>query len=443
LNRLGATLCIALLLGVGTNARGETAKTQVLPSGTLASVGASVSLRLGTISRDAALVVAPLVSDIASPRSDELALRAATQIAAALHIENIHPLPLSLAAARSRQTRGGALVYVQLEIRKGVLRVTCDVYAVVNNAWERLRTPVPVPRAHAFATGAIDAEIRSFLPPIVLEQATLHKAKHDEVDVLAIGCGDVDEDGGLELVLVSRRRVVVAKVRGSQLVTERSANWSALSARAPVAMREPLATVLVAPPGHPNEIWLGTTDRGSLVVDGTLVVQRTLSGFPVPGGRGDSCIVAVPAANAFEGDAIPCEATPTRSNESMQFPSFGRFDGISVADRIAAVHEPRGRLRLERMQGTGNAPVTEGTIDSTGAQIALGDLDLDGVPEVIASSSTEDDAVVVTSVHDGVVTPRLRYPASAGVQAIGVCPPEERGIPAVVAAVGSEVWLVR
>ena len=51
--------------------------------------------------------------------------------------------------------------------------------------------------------------------------------------------------------------------------------------------------------------------------------------------------------------------------------------------------------------------------------------------------------VLVSSFAKGVLTPRLRFPAKDGVRAIGVCPPEEKGVPGVVAVVGNEVWLVR
>ena len=45
------------------------------------------------------------------------------------------------------------------------------------------------------------------LQPIVLEQAKVHKARHEETDVIALGCGDLDSDGGLEIVVASRARI--------------------------------------------------------------------------------------------------------------------------------------------------------------------------------------------------------------------------------------------
>ena len=43
----------------------------------------------------------------------------------------------------------------------------------------------------------------------------------------------------------------------------------------------------------------------------------------------------------------------------------------------------------------------------------------------------------------GDLRPRLHIPAPAGVRALGVCPAEARGEPALVAVVGSEVWVIR
>src|SRR5205085_2333393 len=155
------------------------------------------------------------------------------------------------------------------------------------NGWERLRNPVPGPRAHAFASTPLDAEVRSFMAPVPLEQAAVHKAKHEETDVLAIGCGDVDQDGGLELVVVSRSRVVLGKLRGGKLVLSKTTSWANLASRAPMPLREPLASAVVSPRSRPGEIFLGSTERGSIAADASLVTKRVLTGIPIPGGEGD------------------------------------------------------------------------------------------------------------------------------------------------------------
>jgi hypothetical protein len=354
--------------------------------------------------------------------------------------------------ARGHAGRAASLVYLQLEIVKGELRVTADLYPVVSNGWERLRNPVPGPRAHAFSTAPLDAEIRSFLLPIVLEQVSLHKAKHDEGEILAIGCGDVDADGGNELLLATRARVAMGKLRGGRFVPSKTAPWHDLASRAPVPMREPLASVQVSPPAHRGEILVGTTDRGGVALDAELVARRQLTGLPVPGGDGETCARPLPAESVFDGDAVACTAPAKGEPSTALAPPLARYDAIATFDAITrsgavaevtAAREPGGRLRVRR-HDPGAAKPTEATIDGVGAQLAILDLDLDGTPEIVTTTDADADMLVVSSFARAQLVARLRYPAKEGVRAVAVCPPEERGAPSIVAAVGtSEVWLVR
>jgi hypothetical protein len=92
------------------------------------------------------------------------------------------------------------------------------------------------------------------------------------------------------------------------------------------------------------------------------------------------------------------------------------------------------------------------TFDGAGAQLAVGDLDQDGEPEVLSSLDVPfgvPDAVVVRSwanrtVADG-VRPKetLRIPAAAGVRAIAVCPPDGPGRTPFVVATADEIWIAR
>jgi hypothetical protein len=440
--------------------------TPAVPHGSaILHVAHAIAQGIGPIPAGAIVVASAIASDVPAPKGDELAVRLAAQVAGRIGVAKAHPQPAALAVARGLSGRAASLVYLQLEIVKGELRVTADLYPVVSNGWERLRNPVPGPRAHAFAMAPLDAELRGFLVPVLLEQTRLHKARHEEGEVLAVGCGDLDGDGGLELVLVSRARVVIAKVRAGKVVVQRAAAWSTIASRSPVAMRDPLASVLVAPPGHPGEILLGTSDRGGVALDSSLVARRQLAGLPVIGGDGEACTAPSPESSAFEGDAVPCDApvapkvkgragAKSRPEEPAPVfvPPVTRYDAVAAIDAIArdgtvaqivAVREPNGKLRLRRQDG-GDAKPVEATMDGAGAQLALVDLDLDGVPEVVTTSDGADDLLLVsTFTKTGQLTPRLRFPAREGVRAIGVCPPEDKGRPGLVAVVGSEVWLVR
>ncbi len=173
---------------------------------------------LGAVPAGALVVTGPLTSDVEAPRGDDLALRVAAQLAGKLTASKVHAQVQPLGPARAAAGRAGALVFVSPEIAKGVLRVSVDLYPVVSNGWERVRNPLPAPRAHAFAQAPIDAEVRAFLAPIVLERAQIHRARHDEGEIVAIGCGDVDQDGGLDLVTVSHARVAVGRLSPNVVV---------------------------------------------------------------------------------------------------------------------------------------------------------------------------------------------------------------------------------
>jgi hypothetical protein len=294
----------------------------------------------------------------------------------------------------------------------------------------------------------VDAEVRAFLTPVLLEQASLHKSKHDEGEVLAVGCGDLDGDGGMEVALVTRARVALGHLKSGKLTVAKAALWSALAPRAGVPLREPLAGVVFRGPGA---LLVGTTDRGGVLLDANLAPAASLVGVPVPLGKEGGCAHANADAGIFEGDVTAC-APPQEVRHGAMAPAPAlasppgrRFDAFAHADVVQrdgsarpiwANREPGGKLRVRYGdQST--------IIESVGAQIAVGDLDEDGTPEIVTTGDSGDDAIVVSSWTPQGLRLRAKLPAPNGVRALGVCPPEERGVPAIVAVVGGEVWVWR
>jgi hypothetical protein len=415
--------------------------------GALESI-ASQGAKLGTA--PALVVSAPLVADVAAPRGEELASRVAQLVAGAMGgatraQAGTATLPQARALAGRAAKDGMRLVFLQPEIAKGFLRVTLDGYPSVSNGWDRVRNAEPPPSAHAFAEAPIDAEVRVFLASIPLEHASVHRAWHDEGDVLAAACGDLDGDGGMEVVLVSRARVAAGHVNAGRFVPSRTAPWSALAPRAAVPMREPIGGASIVE-ADGVRLLVGTTDRGGVALDASLVLVGALRGIPVPASD-DACAAPLPEASAFGGDVTACTAAATPAVRSTGLPP--RFDAVALADvirpdgtaRAAQIaREPGGKLQLR----FGEASLS---LDDVGAQVTLADLDQDGTPEIVASAAGAaggDDAINVTS-WDGASDPRprLRLPAPGGVRALCVCPPEEGSAPALVAVVGGEVWIVR
>ncbi len=430
-----------------------------LAGGALETVTQGASALLGAPAAampGAALVVAgPLESDDPAPKGEELALRVATGVAARIGAgARAHPYTAQLATARALAGRASALVYVRTALARGTVRVTLDVYASMANAWDRIRNPLPSPASHAVASAPIDAGIRGFLSPLLLEQASVERARHDEGEVLSAACGDTDGDGESELVLVSMTRVALGHVRAGRFVAERTAAWSALAPEAPVPMREPIAEVVAAT----GVVAVGTTDHGGFRLTPALAVDAPLIGLPVWGGEDVVCLRPEPSAGAFDGAPVECslrgEARPKMAVPAPRFDAFGAAliaDALGNARAVVAVREPSGRLRIKSGEALGMA---DGTF---GAQLAVGDLDQDGVPEIATSTDSlggppaarPDDAIDVATWTPGSppsgsdLRGRLHLAAPGGVRALAVCPPGDHGEPALVAVVGGEVWIVR
>jgi hypothetical protein len=427
---LRAALAAAL---VSVPARGASA---------LATVAPEVAKGLKGSATAPVVVASPLVSDIPAPKGEDLAMRVAQLVAGKIGpAARAHPRPETLAAARAVAGKAGQLVYVQVEIARGELRATADLYPSMANAWDRIRTPAPVPLAHAFASTALDAEIRAFLAPVLLEQARLHKSKHDEGEVLAAACGDIDGDGGMEVALVSRGRVAIGRVRAAKVAVSKSAAWTSLAPRAVVPLREPLAGAVFRGPGA---LLVGSTDRGGVQVDAQLAPVATLFGIPVPMSNANACAHPSPEGGAFEGDVSVCSGQ-TRDLPAVATPLAKRYDAFAEVEVVA--RDGGARSLLASRESTGKLRLRYGeqqlVIEGAGAQIAVADLDQDGAPEVVTTNDSGDDFVLVQTWTPAGLRARARLPAPAGVRALAVCPPEERGVPALVAVVGGEVWIWR
>lgn len=385
---------------------------------------------------------APLESDAPAPRSAALVNRVVSLVAGALGPATRGARsPMSLEEARAEAATSSSLAYVQTRVSGGELRVTIDLYPIPRNIWDRSRTEAPGPVAHGFGGARIDAEVRSYLAPTPLIALNPRKVPLPAPEVLALACHDVDDDGALELVVLSRRTVTKGRIRQGKFLPLREANWNDLSSIAPSPWREPLGTVGVAA----GRVDLGLTDRAlSVRLDGELGLVATYGGMPVPSAGGVACSPRRVGSLAAElGPCLPGDPSPP-SQAPFPFDAAAwdlTFDTHGRPRNVWAVRSPTdGSVALRDDRGG------QHVLQNVGAQIALADIDLDGDPDLVASKNVlnaRNDALVVRSWRAaGTLDKRLEVAAPDGITALAVCPPDGPGLRTMVVATSRELWVL-
>lgn len=430
---------------------GAQAPQKAVPA--VSKVADAIGQALGKMQAQVLVATAALASDPPAPKGDRLALAVAAQIAGRLQNgARAHDAPVSLGAARTAAgaTTAAALVHLSVEIAAGKLRVTADVYPVPRTVWAKIRDPEPAPIAHAFAEAPIDAEVRSYLPPIPLVTAQVDRGRNFESDVVAIACGDLDRDGHSELATVSRRRVTTSRIKAGKVEPLRGRAWSDLAPVSPAPMREPYAFATLVERGSGADakttLDVALTDRAlSVRFDRGLEVDSTFAGLAVPDGAGAACTKLT--SLVVTGPLVPCkkgDPAPLAASVGGQYDAFASAALVGADGKPYVVWAGREKGIVELRDDAGHAA----RVNDMGAQLAVGDLDQDGEPEIVGALDTLnplDDAVLVKTWRRaaGKVEERLRIPAAAGVRAVGTCPPDGPGHTPFVVATADEIWVVR
>lgn len=401
------------------------------------------------IARDVKVEAATTMVAVAAPatdrsllRPDEFVLRLGRLLAGSLGEDaRFLPKPVTLTEARTAAKRAKRVVFVSVEVRGGEISATADVYGSGQGFWDRVRHSPASLVSHAFASRRLDGEITSFFPTIPLVIGSVDRAALPSSDAVAIGCGDVNGDGSLELVIVGRRKVMEGRVRGKRFMPLAEVTWAALSPVADAPLREPIGSAQVLPGGG---VRVGITDRASGVDLGPDLTLRS---------RLDDMLPWPSVGCIGQNGSTLTGPTPCAHGEKTSF-DIGRATDI---DAIASGHvvRPDGNALTVIAFRTGrDASVTlkdsEGRtlqVPNIGAALAISDVDRDGDPELLTSVNTlnpaEDALVVRTWTRDGSVRPRFHLPLPEGIRAVTTCPPESGGLSPIVVATNRDLRVVR
>lgn len=410
----------------------------------------AVAATLPELSPSTLVVAASLESDASAPRGQALAELVASRLAGERRL-GLLPGTHTLAQALARARGASHVLLVVPSIAGGRLRVSARLHPVPSTVWARIRQPLPGAIAHAFAEAPVDAEVRAHLEPIPITALETRRARAFESGVVALACDDFDRDGTTEILSVSRHRVTLSRVEGGRVVPVRAKAWSELSPVHASPHREPIgsALALALPARDPlaeRELVVSITDRAlALRLDARLEPRESFPSFALAASGSYACarLPAISITGPLEA-CTPSGPIPGRASVGGRYDALASAVLVDPTGQAFEVWAGREDGALEIFDDTGK----RARLPGVGAQLALGDLDQDGRPELLRSLDVDrpgDDAVIVaTWARDG-RPPRetARFAVPAGVNAIAVCPPDGPGRAAFVVATPAELVVAR
>jgi hypothetical protein len=388
-----------------------------LSHGSLSFIGCSLAQQLALGASAASVTVVELKSDRELPTPAALRERVQSAVTAALG-----PRSPGTKASDVRKLR------VELSIEKsgGVLRVSAEVRRATG-LWQRIRHAKPSVERRGFVEAPLDAELRALIPPPPLVVSEVVKLKAPERGIVALACGPLGSDGGQELALVSRGNVRVGRVVGHAFAERKRASWSSLSAIAPAPLREPIASAEITAQGA---LRVGLTDRkdGLELASDLSVLARFPGLLPAPGG---GCMERGPLGLLARWGS--CTGPSSSRTQPATLDAIAGQNGTQLGRDQAS-----GKLSLAR-------PELALAKSRVGAQLALGDADSDGAPELAFSADTLDgarDRLTLVTLEGNKLVPRFEL-ATPSISALAICGREGPGMAPLVVATGDELWLIR
>lgn len=417
----------------------------------LSTIARAIALGLGKLPDGTLLAIAPLESDEPAPKADALADQIASLVAGKIgpSANILGRRSLDEARAAAKQNAPGT-IYLTPKIHAGRLVVSADLYAIPRTVWARAAGAAsPGPVRHVVAHAPLDAEVRTFLEPIGFDR-TPKVAKYDgaDPDMLDLACGDLDGDGANELVTLSRSRILTVALRNEKVERLREARWETLLQIAPAPLRQPMgfATIVEGPNAYQRAAYLDVsiTDRaGSARLSADLSLIDKLEGTALPHGRATACTWVF---NLLLGEKmIACtkrEPAPSLADVKHRADAFasGHVIATDGSGQTFVALRDANTLYVRTHDG-------DRIIARVGAQLAIGDIDQDGAPDVVSTMdvlSGKFDALEVRTISpSGEVTRRYRVPVNTGIEALTLCPPDGAGRAPIVLASQGKLWVVR
>lgn len=403
-------------------------------SGALGQVACELTRALPIPARPLRVLVGTITSPLRLEHTEELAQRLARAVAGELG-PNARVEPFVAGRNARAASAGFDALVIDAELNRERFSVNAELFAAASKFWERFRPGTSGATARAHSVRPVDAELAAYFPPVPLVLTRIDKARLDEPSV-ALACGDVEGDGGLQIVSVGRRRIQLGRVARGRFEAARSRAWSDLSEIAPRPLKEPIASASV---DASHRIRVGLSDRmDSLVLDRELTpLARFRSVLPWPNA---GCVPFVPGGVGSARGR--CEAKPTQGSDA----TLDAVAGARLARRDGTVFDVLAgrRTSADLLLELGNA---RWELGPSGAQLALADLDSDGSAELISSLDTlepSQDAVLVrTILPEGKLREAFRVPVPNGVRALAACPAWGSSLAPVLIATGEEIWIVR
>jgi hypothetical protein len=318
-----------------------------------------------------------------------------------------------IATGPNPQPGSDAVLLLEPQLHGTSIQVNATLIGKRAGVWARLRGATHQVLAHAFASRPLDTELLSYLPSLPLVRPTVAMYPSPIAQINAIACGDIDADGALDVAISNRRDVAIGNLETNGFVPARIATLSSLSEVAPAPLREPLAALWI----NGLSLEASTTDRRHwLKLDNTLapLVKRANQWGVAPG----LCVAREANAPTFTFD---CEVPPKLQDSTST--SFDRVvaHGDTNEKRVLAWRDPiTTTLTIQ-------TPTRTWTLPHRGAQTAIGDLNRDGILEVLSTNPSlvrSEDLIAAHSLPDEAKAPipMWELPIATGVDALAICP---------------------